>query len=253
MAAVEEPVRFVGGSGHELAAELGIPDGQVRGGVLLAHCFTCSKDLHTMTRLSRGLLSSGWAVLRFDFTGIGESDGDFADKTVTRNVQDLVEAAAFLTGRVDAPLCLLGHSLGGAAALLAAERIGNVASIAVLCAPSTPVHMRAALSHVVDEVEETGIVNVTIAGRQFPISAGFFADLERHEQRKAVADLGCPLLVVHALDDEVVPVEDGEANFAAARQPKAFMPMLSTDHLISDRRRAEEVVEHVVAWFDRTV
>ena len=251
MAANEEDVRFGGGSGHELAGVIASPDGTPRGGVLLAHCFTCSKDLHTLTRLSSALTATGWAVLRFDFAGIGESGGDFVDKTFTSNVEDVVTAAQFLRERMTGPLALFGHSLGGAATLLAAQRIGDVASVTVLAAPSTPAQLRAALGEIADRVEREGVVTATIAGRTFRVSAGLLADLERHEQEKRIAALGCPLLILHALDDEVVPVTEGEANFAAARQPKAFVPLVDTDHLVTDRRRAQEVADVVVGWLDR--
>lgn len=248
----DEPIRFAGGSGAELAGVLRMPDGEPRGGVVLSHCFTCSKDLHTMTRLSKALTAAGWAVLRFDFTGIGESEGDFSEKTVTRNVEDIVKAAEVVTDRVDGPLGLLGHSLGGAATLLAAHRVDPLASVVVLGAPSTPAHIRSTLSEVADEAEREGVVTATIAGRAFPISAGFLADLERHEQGRLVGDLGCPLMIIHAIDDEVVPIAEGEANFAAARQPKAFIPLFGADHLVSDRNCSEQVAALVVDWLDHT-
>lgn len=246
--AAEEEVRFAGGAGHDLAAVLRRPDEDTRGGVLLSHCFTCSKDLHTMTRLSRGLAAEGWAVLRFDFTGIGESGGSFRDKTVARNVEDVVVAADVLRERVDGPIGLLGHSMGGAATLLAAHRIPEAACVVVVATPSSPLHLRSALSHVVDEVEREGVVSATIAGRQFPVSAGLLADLERHDQGQRVRELGRPLLVVHPVDDEVVPVEEGERIFAAARQPKGFVPLLDTDHLLSDRPTAMRTVRLVADW-----
>lgn len=251
MATSEEGTTFTGGAGHDLSGKIRWPEGSPRGGVVLAHCFTCSKDLHTMTRLSRGLAEANWTVLRFDFTGIGESEGEFADKTVTRNVEDVVKAAEALRERVDGPLCLLGHSMGGAAALLAAHRIAELAAVIVLGAPSTPEHLRGTLAEIADRVEGEGTVTATIGGRQFPISAGLLADLGRHEQEKLIATLGCPLLILHAIDDEVVPVSEGEANFAAASQPKAFLPLLDTDHLITSSRHARELADIVVSWLDR--
>lgn len=251
MAVAEERITFTGGAGHELAGVLRTPDGEVRGGVLLAHCFTCSKDLHTLTRLSRALAREGWQVLRFDFTGIGESEGDFADKTVTRNVEDLVRAAAWLRERTRGPLCLFGHSLGGAAVLLAAHRIPGAGAVAVLNAPSTPSHLRTSLGEIAEEAEREGEAVMTIAGREFPVSAGFLADLDRHEQERRVAELDVPLLVVHAVEDVVVDVGDGEDIFAAATQPKSFVPLLDTDHLVGDRRRAQEMAQIVIDWFAR--
>jgi putative redox protein len=248
-----EQVTFPGSTGARLAGVLHHPDGELRGSVLLAHCFTCSKDLHTMTRLARGLTEAGYAVLRFDFTGIGDSGGDFADKTVTRNVRDLVQAATLLLQRGLGPCAMVGHSLGGAATLLAAGRLATVASVVVIGAPSSPVHVRGLLADSEPSIRREGIANVEIAGRQFPISEEFLDDLERHDQRRHVADLGRPLLVIHAIDDEVVPVSEGEANFAAARQPKSFIPLLDADHLVTSRAAAATLLRAVVDWLDRTL
>lgn len=247
-----ESLQFAGGAGHELAADLHIPDGNSRGGVVLSHCFACSKDVHTMTRLSKGLAGDGWTVLRFDFTGLGSSAGHAAEQTLTRNVEDVVRAAATLRSRVTGPLCLFGHSLGGAATLLAAHRIEGASSVAVLATPSDPVHLRELFSAVADEVESEGVVEVSIAGRAFPLSAGLLADLERHEQQRRVAGLELPLLILHPVDDAVVPVAHGEELFAAAAQPKAFVPLLRTDHLLSDRTTAVRVAALVSEWFAAT-
>jgi alpha-beta hydrolase superfamily lysophospholipase len=245
----DEPIRFTGGSGAPLAGVLRRPEGTPRGGVVLSHCFTCSKDLHTITRLARHLAREGWTVLRFDFAGIGESGGDFAEETVTRNTQDVVAAAEVLHAEVGGPLCLFGHSLGGAAVLLAAPRIDEVTAVAVLAAPSSPATLADLLRPVEDPVEEEGVVTATIGGKEFRVSSGFLADLERHEQQRRVAELGLPLLVVHAPDDDVVPVSEGEAIFTAARQPKAFVPLTGADHLVSDPGMAARLATVVADWF----
>ena len=250
--AQDQRLTFEGGSGHELAGVLRRPEGEPRGAIVLSHCFTCSKDLHTMTRLASALASAGWAVLRFDFTGIGESEGDFADKTITRNVEDVVRAAAAVREHVDGPLGLVGHSLGGAATLLAAPRIDDVGSVAVINTPSSPLHLRDVLSEIVDEVESEGVVTARLAGRDFPVSAGLLADLERHDQEGRVAELGCPLLVVHALGDTTVRVGEGASTFAAARQPKAFVPLLSGGHLLTDRGAAARCALVLTDWFNVT-
>jgi uncharacterized protein len=252
VAAGTQDVTFPGSTGASLSGVLHQPAGQSKGGVLLAHCFTCSKDLHTMTRLARGLTEAGYGVLRFDFTGIGDSGGDFADKTVTRNVRDLVAAATLMVQRGFGPCALVGHSLGGAAVLLAAASVHTVGAVVVIGAPASPGHVRGLLVGAEDEIRREGRALVEIAGRQFPISAEFLDDLGRHDQRQHVTDLGRPLLVVHAVDDEVVPVQEGEAIFAAARQPKAFVPLLDSDHLVTDPAAAETLLRVVTDWLDRT-
>ena len=246
----EERVRFGGGSGAELAGALRLPDGTPRGGVVLSHCFTCSKDLHTITRLSRHLARMGWAALRFDFAGVGDSGGDLADETVSRNVEDVVAAAAVVTDRVGGPLCLFGHSLGGAASLLAAPQIAPAASVAVLGVPRSPAHLADVFSG--GREADDGTVGASIGGVEFRVSADFLADLERHDQEGGVAELGLPLLVVHSPSDTVVPVAEGEAVFAAARQPKAFVPLIGADHLVSDPGLAARLATLVGDWFGVT-
>ena len=248
-----EPITFPGSTGAELAGVLHLPEGEAVGSVLLAHCFTCSKDLHTMTRLADGLCESGYAVLRFDFTGLGDSGGEFTDKTVSRNVVDVVQAATTLIQRGYSPCALVGHSLGGAATLLAAHRIKTVRSVVVIGAPAAPSHVRHLLGDQLDDIERDDVAEVEIAGRPFPITREFVEDLEDHDQRGRVAELGRPLLVLHAVDDETVDIAEGERIFAAARQPKAFVPMFETDHLLTSRASAERALEVIDRWLDWTL
>jgi putative redox protein len=246
-----ESLTFPGSTGDQLSGILHVPDGTARGSVLLAHCFTCSKDLHTMTRLAHGLEESGYAVLRFDFTGLGESGGEFAQTTIAHSVRDLAAAATALISHGYGPCGMLGHSFGGAAALLAASRLRTVRSIVTLGAPSTPTHIR----HLFTDAEALGEdrISVRIGGRDFALARGFLDELEDHDQRGAVGELGRPLLILHSPDDEVVGVEEGERLFAAARQPKAFHPVVGADHLVSDRDQAERVLRLVRDWFDYTL
>lgn len=243
---------FVGAAGARLAGVLHRTEGEPVGSVLLAHCFTCSKDLHTMSRLARTLAGRGYAVLRFDFTGLGESGGTFSATTVTTQVGDLSRAASTLIEQGYGPCALVGHSLGGAASLLAAHRLKTVRSVAVIGAPSSPVHVHGLVAGAEERIRREGEAIVSIGGRPFPISAAFLADLAVHDEAGAVAELGRPLLVVHSVDDEVVPVSEGERLFAVARQPKAFWPLVGTDHLLTDRAAADHTANLVAEWLDHT-
>jgi alpha-beta hydrolase superfamily lysophospholipase len=247
-------LRFVGATGAPLAGVFhpphpNDPDTGVRGSLLVVHCFTCSKDLNTMSRLARGLAGAGFAVLRFDFTGLGESGGDFAATTLSTNLGDLARAVACLEERAPGPIGLVGHSLGGAACLLVAGELAAVRSLVVIAAPSTAGHVRELFEGVEAEIDRAGSAWVRIGGRSFPISGEFLEDLEHHEVGRRTAELGRPLLVLHPLDDQVVPVTEGEQIFAMARQPKAFMPLLDTDHLLTSRRASARAVDILVDWF----
>jgi len=248
-----ETIEFVGTSGAMLRGDIHLPDDRAKGAVLMAHCFTCSKDLHTQTRISGALVEAGYATMRFDFTGLGSSDGDFAATTVSSNIGDLTRAAMELVQRGYGPCGLFGHSLGGAAAILAAHRLKTVRSVVTLGAPSSPDHVRHLLGESEPEIRRLGRAPVVIGGRQFDIGNEFLLDLDEHHQGSLASELGRPLLILHAVDDTIVPVSEGEENFAAARQPKAFIPLLDTDHLVSSRPAAEIAARHIVRWFDITL
>lgn len=257
MEAVTEPLRFAAPGGHQLAGVLhhpsaaGQPDSPAAG-VLLAHCFSCSKQVLTMTRLARGLADHGYAVLRFDFTGLGESEGEFGATNLASGVGDVIAATRALSARVPGPLALVGHSLGGAAALLAAPDLPEVGSVVTIGTPASPAHL-ARVRPDLDALPEGTRTEVVIAGRSFEVERRFLDDLEDHDQQGAVAGLGRPLLVLHAVDDEVVPVAEGERIFAAARQPKAFHPLLDTDHLLRDRASSERALQLVAGWLGATL
>ncbi len=240
-----EDLRFVGSQGHELAGVLHRPAGRAKGSVLMAHCFTCSKDLHTMTRLAKGLADAGYAAMRFDFTGRGESGGDFSTKTVSGNVSDLVRAATTLIEMGFGPCGLIGHSLGGAAAILATSRLKTVRSLVTIGAPSDVEHIRHLLS---DDGRE-----VRIGARTFEIEPSFTEDLANHCVTDDVAVLERPYLVVHARDDEVVDFEHGERLFERAADPKHFAILESGGHLLGPRPAADAALEEILTWFEATL
>lgn len=257
MDAVTEPLRFTAPGGHQLAGVLHHPSAAAQpdspvAGVLLAHCFSCSKQVLTMTRLARGLADHGYAALRFDFTGLGESEGEFGVTNVASGVGDVLAASRALSDPAPGPQALVGHSLGGAAALLAAPDLPEVASVVTIGTPASPAHL-ARVRPDLDALPAGERTEVVIAGRPFEVERRFLDDLEDHDQQGAVAGLGRPLLVLHAVDDEVVPIAEGERIFAAARQPKAFHPLLGTDHLLRDRSGSQRALELVVGWLGATL
>jgi uncharacterized protein len=244
---------FIGSNGTTLSGRLHTPAGQARGSVLLAHCFTCSKDLHTMTRLATGLSDAGFAALRFDFTGLGESAGDFAATTVSADITDLTRAAASLIQVGYGPCALIGHSLGGAASILAAHRLKTVESLVTLAAPSSTTHVRHLFADSLDDLAAAGRATVTIAGRSFELEQSFVDDLDAHDPLAAAADLGRPHLVVHAKDDDVVPFEHGEALAASDPETKQLVALETGGHLFGARPAAELVLDAVLDWFDQTL
>ena len=248
-----EDVTIVGSQGHRLAATLTRPDGKAKGSILLAHCFTCSKDLHTMTRLASGLGEAGYAALRFDFTGLGESGGDFAETSVSANVSDLTRAAATLIEMGFGPCGLIGHSLGGAASLLAAGKLKTVRSLVTIGAPASTDHVTHLFAHDLDDLLSAGRATVTIAGRAFDLNAEFVHDLRTHDVLAETASLGRPYLAVHARDDDVVPFENAEQLVAAAAEPKRLAAFERGGHLFADRSVAEDLLATIVTWFDETL
>jgi putative redox protein len=245
-----EPVNFEGATGAGLAGVLTIPDGEARAALLLSHCFTCGKDVQTLSRLARNLAASGHASLRYDVTGVGDSEGDFAETTLTTNVGDVERAAAFLAERDLGPLVLLGHSLGGVASLLAAPRIDAARAVITLNASSRPQHLADELAHVEDEVREQGTATVPVAGRPFRLSAELFDDLERHDLEAALAELNRPLLILQCEHDTLVELHHGEALYAAAHEPKELVILHGGDHLLTDKEIAQEAADQVAAWLE---
>ncbi len=246
-----ESFDFTGSAGVRLAARLDRPAGQPRATALLAHCFTCSKDLAALGRIARGLASAGIAVLRFDFTGLGESGGDFAHGTFTVQVGDLAAAAAALGERVAPPQLLIGHSLGGAAVLQAAAQIPSARAIVTIGAPASPGHVLRLFTGAHAEIEAAGEAEVSIAGRPFRVTRAFLDDLRQESMQAAIAGLRRALLVMHAPRDEVVGIDNAGAIFAAARHPKSFVSLDDADHLLRRGGDAEYVASMIAAWSSR--
>lgn len=243
---------FEGALGARLAARLDLPAvGRPRAHAIFAHCFTCSKDLRAASLIAAGLAARGIAVLRFDFTGLGSSEGEFASTDFSSNVADLVAAARHLAATEAAPELLIGHSLGGAAALVAAGAIPSVRAVATIGAPADAEHVTRQFEADLDRIEDEGRAGVTLAGRRFTIRREFLRDLEAQRLEAAVGALRRPLLVLHAPRDDVVGIDNASRIFRAARHPKSFVSLDDADHLLTRPEDAAYVAEVLGAWAGR--
>ncbi len=252
-AAATTKTEFRGSQGVRLAAALELPAGKPVAYALFAHCFSCSKDIKAAREVARGLRAQGFAVLRFDFTGLGASEGDFANTNFSSNVEDLVAAADYLRREFEAPAILVGHSLGGAAAIVAAARIPELKGVAVIAAPSEASHVVKHIGEQRAEIEAKGFATVTLAGRPFTIKKQFLDDLDMSNVRDAAAKLKKPLLILHGPRDETVGIENATALFVAAKHPKSFVSLDTADHLLSSPADAAYAASIVAAWAVRYV
>jgi putative redox protein len=235
--------------GLRLAGRLDLPENEApRSVALYAHCFTCGKDLKGAFHLSRTLARAGVAVLRFDFTGIGASQGRFGQTTFTSSVEDLEDAAGYLARVLDAPRLLIGHSLGGAAALMAAGRLGAVRAVATVGAPADPAHVLRHLEGRREAIETQGEARVEIAGRSFTVGRQFIEDVSAVRLHQAVQRLEKPLLVLHAPLDETVGIDHAARIFGAARHPKSFVSLDRADHLLTRPDDARYAGSLIAAW-----
>lgn len=246
-----DKVRFPGTGEAMLAGRVDVPDGEVRAWALFAHCFTCTKNLKAVGNISHALNRQGIAVLRFDFTGLGESEGDFAETNFSSNADDLVAATEYLTREHAAPAILVGHSLGGAAVLQAAGRIPSAVAVATIGAPYDPAHVSRLLVSRREEIERNGEAVVELAGRRFTIRAQFLEDLDQQKSEEAIRSLGRALAVLHSPVDEVVGIDNAASIFKAARHPKSFISLDRADHLLMHERDSRYVGAVIGTWAAR--
>jgi putative redox protein len=246
-----ERFEFPNAHGEKLAALLDLPAGQPVAYALFAHCFTCGKDVLAAKRIAEGLTARGIAVLRFDFTGLGASEGEFANTTFSSNVADLVAAANHLRQKYRAPMILIGHSLGGAAVLAAAQHCPEVRAVATIAAPADPAHVTGLFRQHVADIHAKGEVEVALAGRAFRIRKEFLDDVAEQKLHQCLADLRKALLVLHSPTDDLVGIENASAIFSAAKHPKSFVSLAGADHLLSKRADAVYVAEVIAAWSER--
>jgi len=252
MGRISHKVSFPGAGGHALDARLDLPSGaSPRAYALFAHCFTCSKDTHAATFISEALTDAGIAVLRFDFTGLGGSDGDFANTNFSSNVGDLIAAADWLRREHAAPAILVGHSLGGAAVLSAAAKLPEVVAVATVNAPAHPAHVAHLFAAKRGEIEAAGEAEVELAGRRFHIRREFLDDIAAQKLHEAIAKLRRALIVFHAPRDATVGIDNASSIFGAAKHPKSFVSLDDADHLLTRRADAQYVGTVLAAWASR--
>ena len=246
-----ERFQFPSADGQQLAATLDTPEGEIHAYALFAHCFTCGKDVLAAKRIAVALSAKGIAVLRFDFTGLGSSEGDFANSTFSSNVADLVRAADHLRETRTAPAILIGHSLGGAAILAAAGEIPDARAVVTIAAPSDPAHVAGLFADRIADIRKHGEAEVSLAGRPFTITRQFLDDIAEHGLMAHIANLRKALLVMHAPTDDTVSIDNATRIFVAAKHPKSFVSLAGADHLLSDRRDAAYVADVIAAWSSR--
>jgi uncharacterized OsmC-like protein/fermentation-respiration switch protein FrsA (DUF1100 family) len=246
-----ERMEFANAHGEKLAAVLDLPLGRPVAYALFAHCFTCGKDFRTAKRISEQLTTRGIAVLRFDFTGLGTSEGEFANTHFSSNVEDLVCAANHLRKEYAAPSILIGHSLGGAAVIAAADRISDARAVVTIAAPFDPAHVVGLLKEHVDAIRAKGEVEVALAGRQFRIKREFLEDAAEQSLRQSLASLRKALLIFHSPTDETVGIENASRIFGAAKHPKSFVSLAGADHLLSKVEDGKYVANVVAGWVGR--
>lgn len=250
-------IEFPGSNGTMLAARLDLPEGSPSAYALFAHCFTCSKDSFAASRISRALIAYGIAVLRFDFTGLGGSDGDFSNTNFSSNIDDVVAATEYLRDNYRAPTILIGHSLGGAAVLAAAHRVPSARAVATLGSPSDPAHISNLFAQASAEIVAEGEATVQLGGRPFRIRKQLLDDIAAQPQTARLRNLDAALLVLHSPVDQTVGVDNAREIFDAARHPKSFVALDGADHLLSDRDDATFAASMIAAWaaryaFDRS-
>lgn len=246
-----ERITFEGHSGHPLAARLDMPQGDHLATALFAHCFTCSKDIPAARRIAGRLAAMGIAVLRFDFTGLGHSEGEFENTSFSSNVDDLLKAADYLAGRGMPPGLIIGHSLGGAAVLKAAGQIDSLKAVVTIGAPFDPEHVTDNFKGAISEICTEGTADVSLGGRPFKISREFVEDIAKAELTPAIKNLNRALLVLHAPLDDVVSIDNAAEIFMAAKHPKSFVTLDEADHLITKASDAEYTAGVIAAWVTR--
>lgn len=244
---------FTNRNAQKLSGRIELPDGKPLGYAIFAHCFTCSKNAKAASRISKELADHGIAVLRFDFTGLGNSEGDFANTNFSSNVADLVSAAEAMSAQQMLPSLLIGHSLGGAASLMAAGKIDSIRAVATIGAPSEPAHVSHLFGDQVATIEQDGCACVSIGGRSLRIEKQFLEDIKKHRVGESLAELHKPLMIFHSPVDTIVSIDNARQIYVTARHPKSFVSIDGADHMLNDPDDARFVAAMLATWADRYV
>ena len=247
-------ITFQNALGHQLSGRIEMPLNEApKAFVLFAHCFTCNKNFSAVNNISRALTQSGLGILRFDFTGLGDSEGDFEDTNFSSNVADLVAAAGYLEQHYTAPQVLVGHSLGGAAVLLAKHSLPSVKAVVTIGAPYDPAHVTALFDHGRETIEKEGEAKVNIGGRSFKIKKQLIDDLEQQGPHKVINTLNAALLVMHAPEDKIVELDNATQIFKSANHPRSFISLDGADHLLSRKADSEYVGALIAQWANKYI
>jgi len=238
--------------GHQLQAYLELPANQKpHYYAIFAHCFTCNSTFNAVKNISRALTNHGFGVMRFDFTGLGRSEGEFAESHFSANVQDLLAVDEYLKANYEAPSLLVGHSLGGAAVIVAASKLENIKAVATIGAPATANHVTHLFSHGIDEIAEKGEVEVNIGGRPFKIDQEFISDFDKTNLPEITKNLRKPILIMHAPFDAIVGIENAEKLYRNAHHPKSFVSLDNADHLLANAKDSEYAGNMIGCWVQR--
>jgi len=248
-----EKVIFKNNAGEALAAKIDLPEGEIKAYALFAHCFTCTKDIFGAARIASVLKEKNIAILRFDFTGLGESEGDFANTNFSSNVDDLVSAAQYMRDKLDAPSILIGHSLGGSAVLSAADKIPEVKAVVTIGSPSDAAHVAHNFANDIQTINDNGEAEVCLADRPFKIKKQFIEDIKNVNLEKSVQNLKRALLVMHAPTDQTVGIKNASDIFSWAKHPKSFISLDNADHLLSKRADALYVGRVIAEWVTKYI
>jgi alpha/beta superfamily hydrolase len=243
-----ERIEFEGALGDMLSAKVDYPEGEHKACALFAHCFTCSKNLRAVGNISKAMNRKGVLVFRFDFTGLGESDGSFEDTNFSSNVEDLVAAANYMEEEMGGPTILIGHSLGGAAVLQAASKIDSAKAVVTIGAPSEPKHVEHHFESKREEIEKEGSAVVKLAGRPFRIKKQFLDDLEKSKMDSYIENLGNALLVMHAPLDDTVGIDNAAHIYKMAKHPKSFISLHEADHLLTNEKFSIYAGSVIAEW-----
>jgi len=248
---ISQKVTFKNAKGMVLAARLELPENEPKAYAIFAHCFTCNKNLTAVRTIGKTLNEKNIAVLRFDFTGLGESEGDFEHTNFSSNIEDLYSASEFLKENYRAPSLLIGHSLGGAAVIYASAKIPSIKAIATIGAPSNPEHVSHLFHSSIDEINQTGSALVCIGGREFTIKKQFIDDIQGKNIKQILDNFRNSLLIMHSPQDTTVGIENAAEIYSAARHPKSFVSLNGADHLLSNKKDSEYVGHVIATWADR--